>query len=514
MTDVESLAQTINNSRPEVFRSNLHEFACVLVFTFAVACTLISVGLFQISLNELLDHFSVNGGRLTWSVLSLNLANGALLLLAGRISDIIGRRRCVWAGFGAFLVFALVGGFMKSFVAVVVLRALMGASVAFCVPASGGILGLVYPVSIRKNRVMACYAAGAPIGFCTGIVAGGICAEYLSWRATHFFLAIVYGFLTVIAFYVVPMDQEKRQIRKELQNLDFIGAFLATAGLTLVLFALTQSGVPVEAWKTGYIIATMIVGGVLLILFVLYESYIPTNPLMPMFIWKNKDFLVAMLTVLLSWMCFQGVLTYFAILYYEQILNYSPLHTTACVTPMAVFGVMINLIAAFILHIVPGRVILVFALGLFLASALLWATMLQHDNYWRGQFEAFCFAVMGADFMFNVTNMVTVNAVPRLYQGTAQGIFQTVIQLLTALGLALSTTIVTQKFPAFATGVDLLDEEQVKQLFHSFKYAYYFAIGVAALGTVLSIFVKIGTSGTKDAAEKKAEYDKKIATCD
>ncbi|GMM34317.1 Amf1 protein [Saccharomycopsis crataegensis] len=505
--------QDINNRRPAVFKNSLHETACVLIFTLAVGCTSIAVGNFQITLDHLAKDFGVSGGTLAWSVSSINLANASFLLLAGNISDIIGRKNCIVGGFIWFTIASLICGFMHNYIAVVVLRALMGIAVSFSVPSSGGLLSSYYPISVRKNRVMACFAAGAPVGFCAGVVSGGICAEYLSWRASQFFLSIVYGCVSIITILIVPTDskvtKENKHILHRLSKLDYGGGLLITAALTLVVFAFNQSSVPVSGWDTSYIIATLVVGLVMIICFIFYECHIPKRPVMPMFIWKSRDFSLAMVTVFFSWMCFNGVLTYFSILYFEQILNYSPLHTTACILPMTICGIIVNILAALVLHLVPGKLLLSIATASFAASAIIWATMDQHTSYWRGPFEAYCLAVIGADLTFNVVNMVTVNSVNNELQGAAQGIFQTMIQISTALGLALSNTIVSQKFPQFAKGVDLKNPQEVKELFHSFKYAYYFAIGAGGMGIIVSLFVKVGRSGTDEARRKKEEWDLK-----
>lgn len=506
---------TIDNSRPKVFKNLAHEITCILIFTFAVACTSISTGAFQISLDQLSSDFNVSGGRLTWSVGSISLANGSFLLLSGSISDVVGRKNCIIFGFVAFAISALIGGFMKSFIDVCIFRAIMGLSLAFAVPASGGLLSSFYPVSLRKNRAMACFSAGAPLGMVAGLIIGGVCAEVLNWRCIHYFLAIVYGIIAILAVILVPADVKvnkqffQRELLYRLAKVDYGGGFLIATSLTLIVFALNQSGVPKDGWKTDYIIATLVVGIVLLIAFIVYENYIPKRPLMPMFIWRSTNFSLAMATMSCCWMSFLGVLTYFSILYFEQVLNYSPLHTTACILPMGIFGMMVNAIAAMILHIVPGRIIMTFACGSFLAAALLWATMSQHQNYWRAAFEALCFAVLGADLSFNVVNMVTVNSVNDELQGTAQGVFQTITQLSAAVGLALSNTIVQQKYPPFGGEVDLSNKQEVKQLFHSFKYAYYFAIGCSSAAIVLSAFIKVGTAGSREAAKEKANYDLK-----
>lgn len=515
--DIEAAAkevELVDNQRPAVFKTLLHELTCILLFTLTVGCATISTGAYQISVDTIAQDFDVNGGRLTWSVAAVSLANGASLLVAGSISDIVGRKNCIVLGLVGYSVATLIAGFMHSFVSLCVFRGLSGFFLAFAVPSSGGLLSSFYSPSVRKNRAMACFAAGSPIGMAVGLVVGGVAVQALSWRAIHYFFAIVYGLMSVLVVLFVPNDGALKFSKdllkdagKRLLRVDYVGGLMSTISLILILFALNQSSVPATGWNTGYIIATLVVGCVLLIAFVIYEIYVPKNPMMPMFVWKNRNFSLSMAVMGFCWMCFIGCSTYFSILYFEQVLRYSTLHTAACVLPMAVCGVLANFVAAMILHIIPGKIILTFATLSFLAAAIIWATITEHVSYWRGPFEAYCLSVIGADLAFNVVNMITINSVNVELQSSAQGILQTTTQVAGALGMALASTIVQQKNPAFGQPIDYSKPSVVTELFHSFRYAFYFAIGCASAAAVISLFVRVGTSGTKKALQEKAKYD-------
>ncbi|ODV84857.1 hypothetical protein CANARDRAFT_199702 [[Candida] arabinofermentans NRRL YB-2248] len=484
--------------RPPVFKTALQEVLCCMIASFAPAASSMSSSAYQSSLSKISEHFDEYGGSLTWSVSSVMLANGGCLLLMGGIADAFGRKNALFIGFFFFTIFTLIGGFMtKSYIALCIFRAMQGATVACATPASAGFLGSTYKDSKRKNLVMSCFAIGAPVGGASGFFIAGVCLTALNWRSVHFFLSMVYGTLAIGVYIYVPNDKPKldwTHIKSTFKKLDYLGSLLSIAGFTLICFSLTQVDATDKKWKTPYIIVLLIIGILILVSFVIYEIYIPLNPLIPMKMFRNKNFCLAMGVSSLSWMTFFGILNYYAVLYFEKIRGYSAIITACCFLTQPISGTLVSTFAGFTMHIIKGKYLMSIGCCGFLTSCIIWSTLSIHRNYFLGPFWSFMFTVLGADLIYNVANRCALSSVEKNLQSRAAGTFNTIIQLSSTVGLGLSSTILTSKYPLYGT----VDEyNDLPALFHAIKYNYYFGIALSGTALLLSFFVDIGTVGVK-----------------
>jgi hypothetical protein len=311
-------------------------------------------------------------------------------------------------------------------------------------------------------------------------------------------VAIVYAFVTVIAWFAIPTADDAHAPLEasdptasrfqRLRDLDYAGGFLAVSGMVLFIFALSSWENAPQQWKTPYILVCLILGIALVATFCVYEAYIPKRPLMPMYIWKFPGFGLCMAVIVLGWMNFTGVLTYNVTLYFQDIQNHSPILTTAMLVPMSVSGTLTNVFAGLFLHKISGRILLIVAMVAFTVAALLWSQCEVDTLYWALPFPALIIQVIGADLAFNVCNAHALSAVSKNLQSTAGGVFQTVLQLSTAIGLALGTTVNDSVVPANPT-----PEQSMK----GYKASFYFGLGTSAIGIILACFLKIGTQGGK-----------------
>lgn len=494
----------ICNKRPAIFKSTFVEVTCILILTLAPAIGTISVGAVQIGLEDMGVAFDINleteSGTLSWSIAAFSLTTGSFLLFFGGLADIFGRRIIVLISYIWYAVFCLISGFMHNFVAFCIMRALQGIAGAAAVPAAVGILGVAYKPGTRKNRAMAMFASGAPVGFIIGIIAGGISTQFLSFRAVLYFFAIIYSLAGVVAFFVIPKTDHDHldwaKAKEGLKTLDYGGTFLTVAGFTLFVFALTQSESAPQGWSTPYIIALLVVGVLLIVAFVVYEAYVPQRPLMPMALWTtSRQFPICMLIMSASWMNFTGTLAYYGTLYFQLIRKASPILTTAYWVPQAIAGILVNVIVAFTLHRIPGHFLMFIATLGFTGAALLWAFIPIDIIYWAMPFPAMILSVVGADISYNVANMLTLTSVPKSMQSSAAGVFNTCLQLSTAIGLAASSVVVSSIASRKPQPLSLPDK------LASYHGGFYFAVGVAGFSLICSLFLRVGTHGRKKPAK-------------
>ncbi|KAF3942233.1 hypothetical protein ABW19_dt0201145 [Dactylella cylindrospora] len=357
------------------------------------------------------------------------------------------------------------------------------------------------------------------------IVTGGIATEFLSWQANVWFLTILYTAITILTWFFVPSDQEllghvrKLESRGNrlsvipsqavaldvpvlqlLKQVDFLGAGLVTAGFALFVFSLTSASKGNSGWRSPEILSTLIVGIFLIILFLGWQWKLgqrqglsSIKPLMPLSIWTYPNISLIMLIVTLGWINFSGVLMFWTTLWFQEVNKVSPLMTTARFLPQVIGGFLVNLFAAFTLHIIPGKVLLIIGMAAFTGSSLLFALQGVNTIYWAMSFPSLCLSVIGADLVYMVSNLYVTESVPNNLKSTAGAVFNTVIALANTIGLGAGAAVansVSNKGPH-------PDESHEQFLVRTYQSAYWFATGATALGTILCLFVKVGRQGHK-----------------
>ncbi|QNP95988.1 YALIA101S04e02014g1_1 [Yarrowia lipolytica] len=482
-----------NGARPPIFSSTWKEIICIFLLALSPVLEALTTGALLVALDKIGQSYKIEGGQLSWTLSAFSLGTGSSLLIMAGLADSFGRKKTLIAGYTVFAATSLISGFMKNDVAFDVLRAIQGVATGAAIPASVGILGSIYrKPSKRKNRAMAGFAAGAPLGFVVGLVVGGICGEFIGWQGILFFFAIMYFLAALACVWYVPPDppMSKPEVIEKLKNLDYGGAALCLAGFTLFVFAMTHADSTEKGWKTPYIIGLFVTGFVLIVLFVLYECYIASNPIMPPHIWKCKGFAVCMACVALGMSTFLGTTQFYITMYFQNIKGTNPILTTAYFVPMVVAGICVNVFAAMTLHLIPGRFLMMLAQAGFFGAALLMALVGVHTSYWAIPFPAEILSVIGADLLYNVSTLLTINSVSEDLQSRAAGIFNTIAMLSAAVALAAASSIASAKVSA-----DETHKVSKETLLDSYHAAFWFSVGTSAAGLVLSFFLNLGTSG-------------------
>jgi len=217
----------------------------MLINTSTISCT-------NVALAVIGKEFKVDAAALQWLVTAFSLSSGCLLILFGRLADLLGRRFIFLAGLAFTAVFSLACGFAKSITVLIILRALQGIGPAALVPAAVGILGHTFPAGSRsRSWAFAAFGAGAPIGGSVGYSLGGLLTQLTrpTWRSIFYLTA---G-LCVLVFIIGLLSIEKDHVDRHTSDrrVDWLGAFLVTAGLAMLLFVLGDGSAAVNAWKTS-----------------------------------------------------------------------------------------------------------------------------------------------------------------------------------------------------------------------------------------------------------------------
>ena len=296
----------------------------MLQFFIAVDVTVVNIALPSIGAG-----LGVEGHSLTWVVVGYTITGGGLLMLGGRLGDLLGRRRTLLAGTTVFGAASLLAGLAPSFPVLVAARLLQGAGEAVALPAAMATIVLLFPEGPRRSRALSVWAAVASCGLVLGFALSGIITAHLGWR--WIFLISVPFILAVIlaALILVPSD---RSASRQQVRLDLPGSLLLTACPLLFVYAVVEAGEPATSlWSS----AVALLGAVLAALgFVRVESRSP-NPLVPLTFFADRARVRANLTTMLL----SGALSTSFLLftfYLQDRLGIGPLGAGLTMLPLAV----------------------------------------------------------------------------------------------------------------------------------------------------------------------------------
>ena len=260
-----------------------------------------------------------------WVVTAYSLAFGGLLLLGGRLSDLVGRRRMLIIGLIGFAAASALGGAATSFAVLVIARGTQGAFGAMLAPAALSTLTVTFTDPAERGRAFGVYGAIAGGGGAVGLLLGGVLTEYLSWRwclYVNVVLAViaVTGAVRLLASH--PRDPDV--------HIDWPGTVLVVAGLVAIVYGLSEADT--KGWGAPVTLALLFAGVVLLAAFVLVERRV-SHPLLPLRIILNRFRGGAYLAIGLSAIGVFGIFLFLT--YYLQLtLAYSPVKSGLAFLPM------------------------------------------------------------------------------------------------------------------------------------------------------------------------------------
>jgi len=332
-------------ARPLCFSSTFQEILFVATCTMAIGISSFTIGSVSVITAVIGRALNMTNAEITWINAACSLAAGSFLLFFARVADLFGRRSMFIASLGLYSVFVLAAGFARNAMVMDILMGLTGLMSAAAVPPAQGLLGVIYDrPSKRKNMALASFSAGNPLGFVFGMVSSGVATKVLSWRASFWLLAILYAVFTAVAVFAVPNDPtEKQELNWEtVRNFDIPGTILTIAGIGMFSSALSLGGDASNGWKTPYVLALLILGVVCIIVFVVWECHVE-RPLMPIWIFKDRNFSLLLSMLLLGFQAFSSA-EFWASLYFQRVWQASALKTAAYLLPMAVMGTLVNVL--------------------------------------------------------------------------------------------------------------------------------------------------------------------------
>jgi EmrB/QacA subfamily drug resistance transporter len=419
-------------------RAFLQHNSLLLMICLAQFMVILDVSIVNVALPTIRDGLGFSTDGLQWVVNAYTLTFAGFLLLGGRASDLLGRRRVFIGGTALFALASLICAIATSPAVLIGSRAVQGIGGAIISAAGLAILTTSFTEGQVRNRALGIWGAMAGLGGTSGVLAGGVLTQSLGWRAI-FLVNVPIGIgVLASAQRLIPGDEASTSSSR--RNFDLSGALLVTGGMVALTFGIVRSGV--LGWGSPGVLGPLLGGVGLLGLFALVEGKLASVPLMPLRIFRLPLLRYANLIVL---MLYGAVFAmwFFLALYLHEALHHDALETGIAFLPMTL-GVAISATRA------PGLVQrfgprAVLTAGMLIAAAgLALLTRIQPDGSYLTQvLPGGVLAGIGMGTSLVPGTIVAVQGVPPAQSGLASGLINTSRLTGGALGLAALTTLAT-----------------------------------------------------------------------
>ena len=353
-------------------------------------------------------------------------------------------------------------------------------------------------------------AAGAPLGSICGNLLSGFVAQFASWKWVFGALAIMAAIISVAGFVLIPApprssgsssspgpssSPSSSSPPSSPASVDWVGAALVTAGLIMLMFALTEGNV--VGWATPWIAALLVLSVLVIAVFVAWQRHLERattrRPLVKVSMFAKVRFSAAMIIMALSFASFNNYLivaTYF----YQGYQGLSPLQTTLRFVPTGVGGATVAVIVAQLLGRVPTfYIILCGHVALVLASLIFALPIGPGTSYFAWGLPAMLLSVVGVDTLWGSLTLFTSQALPPEDQALGGALVNAVGQVGRAVGLAVGTAVQTAVMASarhvpisHSGGVEQSDPASLRGLRASSWFN--FALALASTAVVLLAF--------------------------
>ena len=474
-------------------RGDRHRWIALVVVCLAMFMNALDGSIVNVALPDIQKslHFSQSG--LTWVVDAYLISFGSFLLMAGRLGDLIGRKKVFLCGVGLFTLSSIACGSAQGQGWLVAARFVQGIGGALSASVIVAIIVTEFPLAAERAKAMSAYVFVAVGGGSVGLLAGGVLTQVLTWRWI-FFVNVPIGIATLVAGTLLLVDNVGLGIR---QGVDWIGSVLVTVAVMTAIYAIVTSAN--YGWVSTHTLGLLGLAVILLVSFLLLESRL-TNPIMPLRIFKLRTLTGSAVA---RGLLIIGMFSTFFIgaLYFEHVLGYSPVKTGLAFLPQVLMmalmstGITARLVTRFgnkpVLY--PGMMLA--ALGL-----LIFASAGQHTSYFPTIFIAFLMLGLGAGTAFVPLLQIGMSEIPKEDAGLGSGVVNVSQQLAGAIGLAALSTIAADKSKSLIfAGHSMLD---------ALTRGYQLALLIAAFAVVLGLVLCPLLLRTDESPEEQAAHIK------
>jgi EmrB/QacA subfamily drug resistance transporter len=403
---------------------------CVGMLMIVLDATVVNVALPSIQ-----DDLGFSSSSLAWVVNAYLIAFGGLLLLAGRLGDLVGRRKMFLSGLGVFTIASLACGLAQSQFALVAARFIQGIGGAMTSAVILGMIVTMFPEPREQAKAIGVFAFVASAGGAVGLLAGGVLTQLLNWHWI-FFVNLPIGVATVVLARRFIHSDHGAGVGT---GADVPGAALITGALMLGVYTIVK-----PAAEFGWTAARTLelgLGSVLLLAAFIAREATASRPLMPLRIFRSRNVVGANLIQVVGAAGMFGMF-FLGALYLQRVLHYDALQIGLAFLPVTtLMGTLSVRYSERLVTRFGARTIAIPGLVLIMAGLLLFTQAPVHAGYVAHVFPVMVLLGAGAGLCFPALMGLAMSGATEADAGLASGLVNTTAQVGGALGLAIMATL-------------------------------------------------------------------------
>ncbi|MFJ9725324.1 MFS transporter [Streptomyces sp. NPDC101209] len=481
----------------------------LVVIALAQLMVVLDMTIVNIALPSAQADLGMSDGNRQWVITAYTLAFGGLLLLGGRVADMVGRRTTFMVGLLGFAAASALGGAAAGQGMLFGARALQGVFAALLAPSALSLLATTFTDPRDRGKAFGIFGAIIGAGAAVGLLAGGFLTQYLNWRWCLYVnipiaLVAFFGALALLA----PGERHPDA------RLDVPGALLGSAGMLSLVYGFSEA--ESRGWGDALVVALLAAGVLLLAVFGWWQTRARV-PLLPMSVVRDRQRIGAFLTVLLTTIGMFGVFL-FLTYYMQGVLGYSPVKTGLAYLPITVGMITGSTqVAARLLNRVPPRTLMVPGLLLAAGALAIIAQVGTEPAYASHVLPAMLMLGLGmGTAMMTSVSLATGSVAPR-DSGAASATFNTAQQVGGSIGTALLNTIaasVTARYLTAHAGPGVNRRAlQAEATVHGFNVATWWAMGALLLAALIAaVVVNADRAPTPQSAQERTPEPVDTAT--
>jgi EmrB/QacA subfamily drug resistance transporter len=419
--------------------SDRSRWLALYVLCLGMLMIVLDVTIVNVALPSIQEDLHFSTSSLAWVVNAYLIAFGGLLLLAGRLGDLIGRRRIFLAGIAVFTSASLLCGVAQTAWWLVAARFVQGVGGAMTSAVILGMIVTMFANARERAKAIGVFAFVASAGGSVGLLAGGVLTQSINWHWI-FFVNLPIGIATALAARRLVPDEQGIGLR---EGADVPGAVLITSALMLGVYTIVGPAAK-QGWGSA---STLLLGAAsiaLLVAFLARETHAP-SPLVPLRIFRSRPVAAANAIQILSVAGMFGMF-FLGALYLRRVLGYDALEIGLAFLPVTIaMGTLSIRYSERIFMALGARRALLAGLTLVLAGLVVFALAPVHADYATQVAPSMLLLGLGAGTAFPaLMNLAMSGATPQ-DAGLASGLVNTTAQVGGALGLAVLATLSTSR---------------------------------------------------------------------
>jgi EmrB/QacA subfamily drug resistance transporter len=447
-----------------------------------------------------------NGDR-QWIVTAYSLAFASLLLLGGRLSDLIGRKRTFIIGLIGFAIASALGGAAGTFGWLVAARALQGAFGALLAPTALAVLTTTFTIPKERARAFGVFGAIAGAGGAVGLLLGGYLTEYFDWRWNLY----INVFIAIVAVIGAAIFVDHLQRTGPRPKLDIPGTILVSAALFGLVYGFSNA--ETDSWDSP--LTWGMLGGavILLVAFVLWQRK-AAHPLLPLAIVLDRNRGAAYLSVMIAGAGMFGIFL-FVTYYLQASLGYTPMQTGVSFLPMIAMLVLAAQLSTniFVPRFGP-KIMVPFGMTLGAIGMVLLTNLNLDSSYAANVLPPLMILGFAMGSIMPASMQTATLGVDRQFAGVASAMVNTSQQVGGSIGTALLNTLAaTAAADYVASHLPATAEVAAQAAVTSYATAYWWGAGFFAVGGIIAalLFRRKGQGLSLANAHLAAEAEPVVA---